>query len=63
MNWSAGISDYRHAYSGQRRVTCRGRRRGHAINQAIQSSNDMAAAAVVQQQVDNNLANMPTFGQ
>ena len=34
-----------------------------AINQAIQSSNDMAAAAAVQQQVDQNLANMPVFGQ
>jgi hypothetical protein len=29
------------------------------INQSIQSANDMNAAAAVQQQVDQNLANMP----
>jgi hypothetical protein len=34
-----------------------------AINQAIQSSNDMNAAAAAQVQIDNNIANMPVFGQ
>jgi len=33
------------------------------INQSIQSANDMNAAAALQVQIDNNLANMPTFGQ
>jgi hypothetical protein len=33
------------------------------INQAIQSANDQAAAAALQVQIDNNIANMPTFGQ
>lgn len=32
-------------------------------NQSIQSVNDQQAADAVQQQVDQNLANMPTFGQ
>jgi hypothetical protein len=34
-----------------------------AINQAIQQTNEMNAAAAEQVQIQNNIANMPTFGQ